>query len=171
MYAEKYQWIKGEKSGKIESYASHDSEWIYFQGGGRISVSVINEFMMQVDSNSTFDLEITKQPVVNSVKQIQKPKEPVQNIKDDFNPVKVLLKQAAKDNLICKYEFEIQIPKPNVYNLIKESFESDVDKDILDIVMSNIDKNKLYKDIQEQIKEQTIKFYGNGNTGTKTKLG
>lgn len=171
MYAEKYQWIKGEKSGKVETYASHDGEWVYFQGGARIGVNVMPEFMMQVDANTTFDLEITKQPKDFPAKQVQKQVEQLHKPKEDFNPVKSLIKQAAKDNLVCKYEFEIQIPKPNVYNLIKDSFEADIDKDILDIVMSNIDKNKLYKDIQEQIKEQTLKFYNDGNSKTRTSLG
>ena len=167
MYAEKYQWIKGEKSGKVEAYASHDGEWVYFQGGTRIGVNVMPEYMMQVDANTAFDLEITKQPKDFPIKQI----EVTQKQKEDFNPVKTLIKQAAKDKLVCKYEFEIQIPKTNVYNLIKDSFETDIDKDILDIVMSGIDKNTLYKDIQKQIKEQTLKFYNNGSTGTETSMG
>jgi predicted transcriptional regulator len=171
MYAEKYQWIKGEKSGKIETYASHDLEWVYFQGGSRIGVNVMPEFMIQVDANSAFNLEITKQPKDFPIKQVQRPQEVIQKPREDFNPVKTLIKQAAKEKLTCKYEFEIQIPKTNVYNLIKDSFESDIDKDIIDIVMSSIDKNQLYKNIQEQIKEQTLKFYNNGSTRTETTMG
>lgn len=171
MYAEKYQWIKGEKSGKIEAYASHDSDWVYFQGGGRIGVNVMTEFMIQVDANTPFDLEITKHRVEPIVKKIQKPTENLNKNKEEFNPIKSLLKQASKEKITCKYEFEIQIPKTSVYNLIKDSFEADVDKDILEIVMSSIDKNELYKNIQEQIKEQTVKFYNHGSTGTETGMG
>lgn len=158
MYAEKYQWIKGDKSGKVEAYASHDNDWVYFLGGGRISTGVLNEFMIQVDGDTPLDLSITRSD--KKVEPIIK-QQPVKK-KEDFNPVKSLLSQAAKDKQECLYRYNIDLPKAAVYNLIKDSFETDVDELLVEMIMSTIDKNELYKSVEEQLKQQILKFYKNG---------
>ena len=160
MYAEKYQWIKGDKSGKAEAYTSHDNDWIYFLGGGRIAVNVLNEFMIQVDGDTPLDISITKterKPNTERPVTATPPKK-----KEEFNPVKSLLSQAAKDKQECLYKFNIDLPKPAVYNLIKDSFETDVDELLVEMIMSTMDKNELYKNVQEQLKQQILKFYKNG---------
>ena len=160
MYAEKYQWIKGDKSGKVEAYTSHDNDWIYFLGGGRIAVNVLNEFMIQVDGDTPLDISITKtERKVNTEKQnaVAPSKK-----KEEFNPVKSLLSQASKDKQEFLYRFNIDLPKPAVYNLINDSFETDVDELLVEMIMSTMDKNELYKNVQEQLKQQILKFYKNG---------
>lgn len=169
MYAEKYQWIKGEKTGNVEQYASHDNEWVYFVGGSRINVQLLQEFMLQVDANTPLDFSITRQDMpVQAASVVQR--NPVQK-KEEFNPVKSLLKQASKDNLKCTYNFEISIPKKSVYNLIEDSFETDTSSLILELIMADIKKDELYKLVEEQIKEQILKFYNNGNNTTNRTTG
>ena len=158
MYSEKYQWIKGEKAGSVENYVSHDDEWIYFAGGGRINSNLINEYMMQYDGNG-FEVEITKhaqkeQPVKNTVIQ----EAPVKIM----DPVKTLLKQSIKTDEEFNYKILVNIPKQTVYELIKDSFECDIDELIKELIFENINKNTLYEEIQTSIKEQIINFYKNG---------
>ena len=62
----------------------------------------------------------------------------------------------------CLYRFNIDLPKQAVYNLIKDSFETDVDELLVEMIMSTMDKNELYKNVQEQLKQQILKFYKNG---------
>jgi hypothetical protein len=170
MYAEKYQWVKGEKTGKIETYSSHDNEWVYFIGGSRINVNLLPEFMLQVDANTPLDFSVNHVPVAQNTQPVQVA--PVKNTvikeKEDFNPVRSLLKQAAKCKLECTYNFEIDIPKTSVYNLVNESFETDTDSLVLELVMSNIKSTELYENVKEQIKEQILKFYKNGHTARDT---
>jgi hypothetical protein len=167
MYAEKYQWIKGDKTGKIETYSSHDNEWVYFMGGSRINAHILPEYMLQVDANTPLELSLDHAPV-----NIQRPVAPVAPPKpqpsEDFNPVRSLLKQAAKCKLECIYSFDIDIPKPSVYSLVSESFETDTDNLVLELVMSNIKQDELYNSVKEQIKEQILKFYTNGHTTRNT---
>lgn len=174
MYAEKYQWIKGDKTGKVEIYSSHDSEWVYFIGGQRIKSELLPEFMLQVEGNNPLDFSINQTHIPDSipntvqtkVNNVEQPK--TEQPKEEFNPVKSLLKQAAKCKLDCTYSFQIDIPKPSVYNLVNESFETDTDNLVLELVMSNINKDELYKSVKEQIKEQILKFYINGHTTRST---
>ena len=168
MYAEKYQWTKGDKAGKVEQYTSHDNEWVYFVGGSRINAQLIQEYMMQVDANTPLDLDfgIPSKPA-QSV-ETQQTVVPVV-AKEEFNPVKSLLKQAAKDNLKCTYNFEISIPRTMVYKLIKDSFDTDVDSLILDLAMADIKPVDLFKQVEQQVKEQLLKFYNNGNNSSTGK--
>lgn len=168
MYAEKYQWIKGDKVGSVEQYASHDNDWVYFLGGGRISSGLIQEYMMQVSSDTPLDLSITKsEPVARPVQPV---KTEVKK-KEEFNPVKSLLKQAAKNKQQFSYRFDIDIPKQQVYTLIQDSFETDIDELLVDMIMSDINKNELYENVRQQLKEQILKIYNNGKQSESRKSG
>lgn len=164
MYSEKYQWVKGEKAGTVEAYSSHDNEWVYFIGGGRIGVNVLNEFMISVDSNVPL-MEVKPSEHIN--KRVQDIQDVQLKKKDEFNPVKSLLKQSAKNKQQFTYRFDIDIPKVAVYNLIKESFDVDLDEMIVDMLMADIDRNTLHKQVKEQLKEQLLKIYNNGNNPTR----
>ena len=173
MYAEKYQWIKGDKTGNVEQYLSHDNEWVYFIGGGRIKSEIMPEYMLQVDADTPLDFSVSlknqskKSPPANI--QVDKPERVTH---EEANPVKSLLKRASKQSLNCVYSFDIQIPKQSVYNLIQDSFEAEIDSIVLDLIMSDISKDGLYENVKEQIKKQILKFYNNGNdTDTRTESG
>lgn len=155
MFAEKYQWVKGEKSGNVELYHSHDAEWIYFKSGARISVNLLQEFMLQVEGEIAMDMSITKSRPEPRQKEVAQKKE-------DPNPIKALLNQATKEKLQFAYRFDLDIPKATVYNLIKDSFDVDVDSIVVDTLMLHIDKNELHKQVKEQIKTQILKFYNHG---------
>ncbi len=159
MYSDKYQWIKGDKVGSVESYSSHDNEWVYFASGSRINASLISEYMMQVSSDTPLDLSITKQDIRSTPKQSTSI---VSKKQDEFNPVKSLLKQAAKTKHHFTYTFDADIPKQQVYNLIQDSFETKIDDLLVDMVMSTLNKNELYDSVKIQLKEQILKIYNNG---------
>jgi hypothetical protein len=160
MFSEKYQWIKGDKVGNVELYSSHDNEWVYFTGGNRINSSLISEYMMQVASDTPLDLSITKQDL-RSTPTKHADISPVKR-QDEFNPVKSLLKQAAKTKHYFSYTFDADIPKQQVYNLIQDSFETNIDDLLIDMVMSTINKNELYENVKVQLREQILKIYNNG---------
>ena len=158
MYAEKYQWIKGEKTGKVEQYTSHDNEWVYFVGGARISSTLIQEYMLQVDGNTPLDLNIT----TSNVQPAPVFERKVTPKKEEFNPIKSLLKKATPENVECSYTFNISLPKKSVYTLIKDSFDSDIDSLVLELIMAEIKPAELYKEVEKQIKEQILNFYIDG---------
>ena len=116
--------------------------------------------MIQVDGDTPLDMSITKtERKVNT----EKPNAVAPSKKkEEFNPVKSLLSQASKDKQEFLYRFNIDLPKPAVYNLINDSFETDVDELLVEMIMSTMDKNELYKNVQEQLKQQILKFYKNG---------
>jgi hypothetical protein len=163
MYSEKYQWVRGEKTGNVEMYASHDSEWVYFQSGNRINANLIQDYMIQYyGEENGFDVEPQKHQFQ---KQAASKSQPVQDVPVKINdPVKSLLKQSIKNEASFTYNLSLSIPKKVTYQLIKDSFECDIDEIIKDIVFENIDKNTLYKELQDYIKEQITIYYNNGAT-------
>jgi len=164
MFAEKYQWVKGDKTGNVELYHSHDNDWVYFKSGGRINVNVLQEFMLPVEGEGVMDIAITKSKPRPEPRQ----KEVIQK-KEDPNPIKALLNQAAKEKLQFAYRFDLDIPKATVYNLIKDSFDADIDSIVVDMLMLHIDKNELHKQVREQIQTQILKFYNHGRESKQSR--
>lgn len=82
-----------------------------------------------------------------------------QTKKKEESPIKLLIKKSNKDKVRISYEFDIEIPKTNVFNIIQESFDVELENEILEDVMSDINVNDLKKSIKESIKEQIILHY------------
>lgn len=54
----KYQWIKGDNLGTIETVKNSDSDWVNFESGRRISALMINEFMQELPDNTENKVDI-----------------------------------------------------------------------------------------------------------------
>ena len=74
------------------------------------------------------------------------------------SPITLLITKATKDKVKVNYEFEIEIPKPDVYNIIASSFECELNQEIIDVVLSSIDNKTLREKVEEAI-NNTIKSY------------
>ena len=48
---EKLQWIKGDKIGSVEVIKTTEDGWTIFESGGRISTSLISEFLEPLDGD------------------------------------------------------------------------------------------------------------------------
>ena len=175
----KYQWVKGEKFGNVEEIDRSEEGFIYFKSGTRINADLLLEFLLPVDKvagamnkndmmgntsrvstvnfkqeesnysppvidpNQNFSENIEQQP-----EQIQQ--RPVQP-QPETNPIIILINKSAKDDLDIKFQYQVKFPKQSVYTLIKDGFEVDIDKVLLDNIISQIDINTLRKELEAQI--------------------
>lgn len=185
----KYQWARGDHAGKEEIFDKEEGEWIIFKSGRRINSELINEFMVLVDHNGPMDVSPTggvttvnfvqdddnyshamaaeksihpRDLLGNNQQQntqqnqtfVQQP-EP----KKEINPIKLLINQSAKDEIEIDIKYKLKLPKKGVYNIIKDSFEVDIDAEILDTVKSELDVNAIKKLFEEQILERIKLHY------------
>lgn len=90
---------------------------------------------------------------------LQEPGHNVHQKQEPESPIKLLIKKSLKDKVEVSYNFEIDLPKSSVYGIIQESFEVDLDDEILSEVMSKININDMKKSIEEAIKNQIMLHY------------
>lgn len=183
-----YQWIKGERLGELEVLDKTDDEWVYFTSGRRISSTLMNEYMLPIneydrpmnipgqitqpaysfqseeDDNTIRDAEgnvyTPPKPVIENNRQATRPIHQATEVpkKKEINPIQLLLNQAAKDEIDVSVNLTIKIPKKAVYALISESFDTDIDKQIKEMVSEDISFEKMKQVILESV-DNTIKNY------------
>jgi hypothetical protein len=90
---------------------------------------------------------------------LQEPGQNVHQKQEPESPIKLLIKKSLKDKVEVSYNFEIDLPKSSVYGIIQESFDIDLDDEILSEVMSKINMNDMKKSIEEAIKNQIMLHY------------
>ncbi|MFW9950502.1 MAG: hypothetical protein ACFFKA_10310 [Candidatus Thorarchaeota archaeon] len=174
----KYQWIKGEFTGLVEEVNTSDGEFTYFKSGHRIRTELIGEFFLPLaNDNERLDendikLGFTqdpgnyaspqrKIPAKKSQQNLKQAQQPVQekNTKVEFNPIKILIDQAAKEEHTFNLNFTIKVPKKILYSVIKESFDVDVDSEITNYILGTINHEKFKKQLESDIKKEIKEYY------------
>ena len=159
--AQRYQWIKSEKTGNVVEVDKVDGEWTYFVGGSRISTSLIKEFLLPLEGDAlplTSDLQNLATvdglgPRVTDKLKADVPKEPESPIGILFN------KQTKNDKVKLKIDFPIEVPKVDIYNIIKTSFGKEEVKDELkSFILNQLEEDdildSLHKSIENLIEER-----------------
>jgi hypothetical protein len=183
-----YQWIKGERLGEIEVLDKTDEEWVYFSSGRRISSTLMSEYMLPINeydkpmnipgqvSTSSYSFQsedddktirdaegnvyTPPSPVLENKRQPNRQVQPINEEpkRKEINPIQLLLNQASKDEIDVSIDIKIKIPKKAVYALISESFDTDIDKQIKEMVSEDINFEKMKQVILESV-DNTIKNY------------
>jgi hypothetical protein len=182
-----YQWIKGERLGEIEVLDKTDEEWVYFASGRRINPTLMNEYMLPINeydkpmsipgqvstASYSFQSEDDDKTIRDAEGNVYTPPSPIlenqrqvnrhvhqqeQPKKKEINPIQLLLNQAAKDEIEVSVDIKIKLPKKAVYALISESFDTDIDKQIKEMVSEDINFEKMKQVILESV-DNTIKNY------------
>jgi hypothetical protein len=153
-----FQWRKGENIGQLEilkeTYFEGGQSTLYFESGRHIEERYKDEYLYQLrkgetsmpmsmmEGNSSIigDLpsEVTEAKIVET-----KPKE---------SPLFTLLeKQSTKNITDFTITFKLPFPTKSVYDLLRDSFDDDIDKALLDFVLKKIDQNKIKEEITNSI--------------------
>jgi hypothetical protein len=153
------QWIKGDKIGNVEVIESESAEWVTFQSGGRISKSILGEFMMDIGNGDPIidnvNNELTK--VVNA--KPTPPTEPVRPTATETPIMSLFKKMENTENHSLNFSVNISIPGKDVYNILAKSFGDDVIKDTLEEYIINQLTDEVLKDaIQESITDTITSF-------------
>ena len=161
-----FQWIKGEQAGMIEKYAGIDEtngmKFLNFQGGGRVNLEILREFMdifpstpVQFEelnvpkSNSPVPPQpssLSKKGSVNSVdygKTVQ--------VGVEESPIYKLLKKQKPNWVNVNISLKLNLPTKSLYNVLISSFE-DAETEIASYVTEGVDIEDIKEAIAESIR-------------------
>jgi hypothetical protein len=168
-----YKWTKGDNTGTVCEYESVFKDpttgilWINFKGGTRINYSILNEYMMQIDSSSIVHNEPVSHnnlPVRNVMLSESKAKVP--NLE---NPMVSLLQKQKPNWVEVGINLKLNLPTKNLYNVLTTSFE-DAEEEIIEFVVRDLDIELIKESLRINIKDiyksnGTLRKSGtNGNT-------
>ena len=168
-----YKWTKGDNAGTVCEYESVFKDptsgilWINFKGGTRINYSILNEYMMQIDSSSIVHNEPVAHnnlPVRNVMLSESKAKVP--NLE---NPIVSLLQKQKPNWVEVGINLKLNLPTKNLYNVLTTSFE-DAEEEIIEFVVRDLDIELIKESLRINIKDiyksnGTLRKSGtNGNT-------
>lgn len=169
-----YKWTKGDNSGTVCEYESIFKDptsgivWINFKGGSRINYSLINEYMMQIDSSSivqTAPVIEHQVPVKNVMLSEGKAK-----IKVPENPIVSLLEKQKPNWVEVGINLKLNLPTKSLYNVLVTSFD-DAENEIIEFVVRDLDieiiKESLRINIKDIYKSNGTLRKGGANSNTK----
>ena len=143
----KYQWVKGDKIGNVETIKSEDGEWTLFESGGRINTGLIGEYMIPYDG-------IEDPEPVNSMASVSIPQQPQHKVKaDSRSPIRVLI---DKQKDYTEFDLNINLPvklinKP-MYKILATSFgEEEATDELVAFVEHQIQTDSVIELLKESI--------------------
>ena len=151
-----YKWTKGDNAGNVCEYESIFKDpttgivWINFKGGTRINYSLVNEYMMQIDSSSI----IQSAPVIEHqvpVKNVML-SEGKTKIKVSDNPIVSLLEKQKPNWVEVGINLKLNLPTKNLYNVLNSSFE-DAEDEIIEFVVRDLDIEIIKESLRINIKD------------------
>jgi len=151
-----YKWTKGDNSGTVCEYESVFKDptsgilWINFKGGTRINYSLLNEYMMQIDSSSIVHNEPVVQtnlPIKNVMLSESKAKVP-----DLENPIVSLLQKQKPNWVEVGINLKLNLPTKNLYNVLSSSFD-DAEEEIIEFVVRDLDIELIKESLRINIKD------------------
>jgi len=150
-----FQWIKGDHLGLIEKVSSkEDDVWVYFESGRRINKSIANEFLVSADDDSVIPFD----PIEQVLPQI----EVKQKLKRELSPIDsvvVSLKDVSLLKQNVEVKIEISVPKPEVYNLLQESFGEEIFESIFQGVLDKLNVENLKEQLEKSLDKKLKNLY------------
>lgn len=152
---ERFQWIKGDKIGTVETVKGIDGEWTTFESGRRINTGLIPEFLMVVNGEPLdFSEPPPPKPALQKAAKTHKEKVVSQ---PTASPIRTLFdKQKKNDKIKLNLSFPIEVPKEGIYEIISSSFDADevnteLESFIKDQISESLIKDSLIQSITELI--------------------
>jgi hypothetical protein len=169
-----FTWIKGDNTGNTERFVKvsandpNGPKFIVFQGGNRINVDLMDEYMAmfpKAPSDVIFESAQNQAPQLTQPLPIpnQQNKSRVEtsvqsisyadqnNINSDSPIYKLLAKQ--KKNLVdVNIKLKINLPSRDLYNVLIDSFEGAED-DVIDFIINGIEIDDIKKSLADSIKK------------------
>jgi len=176
-----FQWIKGEQTGMIEKYSGVDEtnglKFLNFQGGGRINLDMLHEFM-DVFPSTPVQFEELNVPKSNtpSPSPSQEKKGSVNSV--DYgktvqvgveeSPIYKLLKKQKPNWVNVNISLKLNLPTKSLYNVLISSFE-DAETEIANYVTEGVDIEDIKEAIAESIRTSFYEAKKNSSTSQSKK--
>ena len=161
-----FQWIKGEQAGMIEKYAgieeTNGMKFLNFQGGGRVNLEILREFMdifpstpVQFEelnvpkSNSPVPPQPSSSSKKGSVNSVDYGKTVQVGVEE--SPIYKLLKKQKPNWVNVNISLKLNLPTKSLYNVLISSFE-DAETEIASYVTEGVDIEDIKEAIAESIR-------------------
>ena len=161
-----FQWIKGEQAGMIEKYAgieeTNGMKFLNFQGGGRVNLEILREFMdifpstpVQFEelnvpkSNSPVPPQPSSSSKKGSVNSVDYGKTVQVGVEE--SPIYKLLKKQKPNWVNVNISLKLNLPTKSLYNVLISSFE-DAEVEIASYVTEGVDIEDIKEAIAESIR-------------------
>ena len=127
----KYQWIKGDNQGSVESFDKMDGKFLVFESGKRCNQDVIAEFMMKIDlDNPILQFNDPIGSVKKNKKAAKKPaaKQAVLEIKQSPkpSPIIALLEKAKTKKTKLNTRINMDLPTKEFIDVLQQSWDEDI---------------------------------------------
>ena len=167
-----YQWIRTERKGEVSVVDYVEDGFTVFKDGTRCAVDLMGEVLYHMPSaeDKLLDLgekiELAKEKTDTKLSKQLRPKKSENDIGDNLysgapnNPIRELLKRQSSNNKMrSELVIDVHIPKPSVYEILKESFGDDVDTEITQMAIESININELKDKLDELLKKKVKQYY------------
>lgn len=160
-----YQWTKGEKMGNVvktigEKFIEDNIEYLVFNDGSMINTSLMNEYLIEIPSESEAmmmqDLAPTPLQRVEKKKHAPEPAPQahyVQQVK--LSPLENLLLDSKKTKETFTIDLEIELPSIELMKVLADSYDSGEDQ-ILKFLASSIKFEYIKEKIAGQIAQKVF---------------
>ena len=177
--SQRYQWIKGDNQGTVETFDSEAGKFNVFGSGARCNKEIMSEYMIPIYDNS----EILSFPDLQKEEMIEKAKinakrsriiqgikteEEVQSItpkhivskptKTEDSPLISLISKSKKSKIKLNTRIDMALPTKQVLEVLQESFDDDILDVLSKYIVSNIKDPKSY--LEKRIKASIKDWFG-----------
>jgi hypothetical protein len=169
-----YKWTKGENDGKVCEYKDVIKDepsgiiWINFGDGSRINYSLLDEYMMRIDSSAIVDPEQPNNAIETAgTKNVRNAIYPGKQLNPPkSNPIISLLEKQKPNWVNVDMKLELNLPTKSLYNVLTTSFE-DAEDEIIEFVVRDLDIDVVKESLRINIREIYNKN-GKSKIGIKT---
>jgi hypothetical protein len=156
-----YQWTKGEKMGNVvktigETFVEDNIEFLVFTDGSIVNKALINEFLMEIPSESEamlmHDLAPTPMQKVEKKKAAPEPVPQVNYVQQvELSPLERLLADSKKTKEKFTIEINLEMPSVELMKVLAASYD-DGEEQVLKFLASSIKFEDIKDNIAKQIK-------------------
>jgi hypothetical protein len=144
--AQRYQWIKSEKTGNVVEVDKEDGNWTNFTDGSRVATELIPEFLLPLEGDELpIKSDLHTIGTIGGVNSNVVDTEAVE-IEDELkSPIAILFdKQKKNDKVKLTVKFSIEVPKTDIYEIIQTSFDKEeVEQELQKFILKQLDEDEI----------------------------
>jgi hypothetical protein len=152
--AQRYQWIKSEKTGNVVEVEKEDGNWTNFTDGTRVATELILEFLLPLEGDELpIKSDLHTIGTTGGLNSRIIDTEAVE-IEDELkSPIAILFdKQKKNDTIKLTIDFSIEVPKTDIYEIIQTSFDKEEVKDELkSFILKQLEEDDILDSLHNSI--------------------
>jgi len=139
----RYQWIKGDDLGSVETVTDNSTDFWVFESGRRCNHKLLDEFMIPIFTDTdilplaTIDEEVKKlaqKPARKKPKVVKKITPKAQPQPKTNNPIVALLEKSKTSKTKLNARIEMELPSKEFLSVLQDS----LNEDVIDILSKHI---------------------------------